>query len=78
MLMPSMWVELIGTLVTFVLLIADWYIWTPRYRVSERCDPKFDRRLVTDDEYTFSSQHAAESEFAHLLGHDCAGEGPSG
>jgi hypothetical protein len=74
MLMPSMCVELIGTLVTCVLLVADWYIWTPRYRISDPCGPEFDRRLVTDGEHNLSSQHGAESEFVPLLGSERAGQ----
>jgi hypothetical protein len=78
MLMPSMWIEVIGTVVTFVLLLADWYIWAPRYRSSGGYDPEVYRNLVTDGEPTFSLQRAAENEFAHLLGGECVGEDPSG
>jgi hypothetical protein len=78
MLMPSMWIDLIGTLVMSVLLVADWYIWGARYCSSEGYGPEFYRHLVTDSKRPFSLQHAAESEFAHLLGSECVGEDPSG
>ena len=67
MLMPSMYVQVVGTLITSFLLVADWYIWSQRYGNSERCVPEFNRRLVTYDEHTFS-QHGTETEFVQLLG----------
>jgi hypothetical protein len=77
MLMPSIWVGFIGTLVTSVLLAPDWYIWAPRYRISDRYDPDFDRRLITGGDHNLSPQYAAESALVHPLRSECAGEDPA-
>ncbi len=41
-LLPSMGVGLVGSVLTAIVLAADWYIWDFRYRISRRRGPELD------------------------------------
>ncbi len=48
MLIPSMYVGLIGIGLTAILLAADWYIWDSRYWISQQCAPELVQSIVAN------------------------------
>jgi hypothetical protein len=64
---PSMWVGLAGIGCTLILLAADWYIWDPRYRISQRYAPRGAGQAVADDKDLIHVPSASGRELVATL-----------
>jgi hypothetical protein len=59
MLTPSI---VLGMSLTTILMAADWYIWDPRRRISQRGAPEIGRRPVADAEHIIHMPSASGRE----------------
>ncbi len=67
MLMPSIWVELLGIVLTAGLLAADWYIWESRHRPVRQPEQEIVHHPVAEGKEIFQVHSASGRELVATL-----------